>query len=125
MDRRTITPASFEKENTGRGNRGYGIEHPLSFRQHPPPSSFELPLGSIPDKLNYASLPLAPAPSLQPHSGTGVGVAHVQPQVQQVVTATTAPVHLDHQLAAAVSGAYPAQSYHHHHTGAAVSWEYL
>jgi hypothetical protein len=115
MDRRTITPASFEKENVGRGNRHAGIEHSLqSFRQHPAPSSFELPLGSIPDKMNYASLPLQPH-----HSGTAVGVA--QPQVQQVVTATTAPVHLDHQLAAAVSGAYP-QSYHHHHTGAAVSY---
>ena len=121
MDRRTITPASFEKENIGgRGNR-HVIEHPLpAFRQHPLPSSFELPLGSIPDKMNYASLPHVPPAPLPgpPHSGS-VGMA--QPQIHHVVSATTAPVQLDHQLAAAVSGAYP-QNYHHH--TAAVSYEY-
>ena len=105
LNRRTITPASFEKENIGRGVP-HGLQHSLPFRQHPP-SSFELPLGSIADKMNYASLPLAPP--LPPHSGS-VGMA--QPQTQ-VVSATTAPVHLDHQLAAAVSGAYP-QNYQHH-----------
>ena len=100
MDRRNITPALFEKENIGRG-APHGIQHPLSFRQHPSSSSpFELPLGSIPDKMNFASLPLAPPP---PSHGGSVGMA--QPQMQMVTT-STAPVHLDHQLAA-----YP-QNYH-------------
>ena len=98
----------------------HAMEHPLPFRQHPSlaPGSFELPLGSIPsNQMNYASLPPGPAPPLPPHSGS-VGVA--QPQMQQVVSATTAPVHLDHQLASAVSGA----NYHHHSTASTVSCKY-
>ena len=90
----------------------HAMEHPLPFRQHPSlaPGSFELPLGSIPgNQMNYVPLP--------PHSGS-VGVA--QPQMQQVVSATTAPVHLDHQLASAVSGA----NYHHHSTASTVSCKY-
>ena len=108
-NRRTITPASFEKENIGRAPH-HGVQHTLPFRHHPSSSTFELPLSSIPEMMNYPSH--SHAPPLQTHSGA-VGVA--QPQLQ-VVSANSAPVHLDHQLASAVSASCP-QSYHHHSTG--------
>ena len=117
--RRNISPASFDKGHNGRGSP-HGVQHHLPFRHHPSTStssagsssvfpSFELPLGTIPEKMNFAALPPPPPPL----SGTVVA-PHVQPSQLQVATATTAPVNFDHHLAPAVSAAYPHQLHQHY-----------
>lgn len=100
-----------------RGSPRGGLPHQLALHHHPSSasstqsssvfSSLDMPLGSLPEKMTFASLPhSAPPHSPLPDAG--------RQQLQlQFTSGTNAPVHLDHQLGAAVSTSYA----HHHTTG--------
>ena len=124
--RRNISPATFDKDHAGKGTPRSKQQH-LALHQHRSSSSsifpnFELPLGTIPEKMNFASLP-PPHPPPPTHSGI-VSAAHNTQTQLQLTSSTGAPVNFDQQLATTVSSAYPfhhstatgpASSLHQHH----------